>query len=95
MKDRANGKATSVDEVVVRLQLILSDVFGLSGLTVSETTTAADVEGWDSLGSINLIFAVESAFGIRFALGELQDLDNVGELARSIARKREQAVGAD
>jgi acyl carrier protein len=73
--------------VLSRLQGIFRDVFGLPELVLSEGTTTSDIPGWDSLANINLIFAIETAYGIKFALGEMQELGDVGELARLIARK--------
>jgi acyl carrier protein len=77
-----------MDDVMPGLQAIFRDVFGRPDLVISARTTAADVERWDSFATINLIFAIESAYRIRFALGEMQELGSVGELARLIAKKR-------
>ena len=69
------------------LNAIFSDVLDLPGLQLTPETTAADVEGWDSLAHINLVMAIEKHYKIRFALGELQDLKNVGEMVELITRK--------
>jgi acyl carrier protein len=50
-------------------------------------TTAQEVPGWDSLAHINLVAAVEEEFRIRFAMAELQKLQNVGEMVALIERK--------
>ena len=54
------------DEVFVKLNEIFQDVFDDENINVTETTTAADVDGWDSLEHINLLVAIERGFGIRF-----------------------------
>jgi acyl carrier protein len=72
---------------LTRLQAIFREVFGRPDLVISPATTVDDVEGWDSFANINLLFAIESAYGIRFALGELQALAHVGELAALIGDK--------
>jgi acyl carrier protein len=51
------------------------------------TSTADDVDQWDSITHIELITNVEKEFGIRFALGELQELKNVGEMVTLVGRK--------
>ena len=38
------------------------------------------MDDWDSLTHVNLITAIEKRYKIRFALGELQDLKNVGDM---------------
>ena len=52
-----------------------------------EGMTAADVPTWDSLSNINMIVAVEKAFGVKFSIKEVRNLKNVGELLELIKRK--------
>jgi len=49
--------------------------------------TAADVEGWDSMGNVRLFLAIEQEFGLRFAASEIGAIKNVGELVAAIERK--------
>ena len=48
--------------------------------------TADDVAGWDSISHIRLIFAIEDEFGIKLSMKDLEGLDDVGSLSRTIAR---------
>ena len=54
------------EEVYERLNAVFADVFDDEDLTVNDETTAADVDGWDSLMHITLIDAVEEEFDISF-----------------------------
>ena len=63
------------------------DVFNDDTLEVSEGMTAADVATWDSLSNINMIIAVEKAFGVKFSIKDVRNLKNVGELIELIKRK--------
>ena len=63
---------------------IIADTVGLDTLTLTHTTTAADVEGWDSLANVQIFVAIEKRFGIRFRTGELASIKNVGELVARI-----------
>jgi acyl carrier protein len=74
-------------EMISRLNRIFQKVFEDSTLVVNETMTARDVDNWDSLNHLELILSVEEEFGIKFSLGELQDMKNVGMLAQSIEAK--------
>lgn len=74
-------------EIMERLTAIAREVFEDPGLTLSRTTTARQVLAWDSLNHVRFVMDVERAFGIRFALGELQELKDVGVLADLVGRK--------
>ena len=81
-----------MNNLLPRLENIFQDVFDNPGLNITDRTTAASVPGWDSLTTINLIFAIEREFKIKFALGEIQDLNNVGEMVVLINRKTQHSV---
>jgi len=80
-----------MEELMPRLQGIFQDVFADPTLAIAPTTTASDVSGWDSLTNINLIFAIEREFKVKFALGEIQELNNVGEMVALIGKKQDRA----
>ena len=63
------------------------DVFGDPNLVVQDSTTAEDVEGWDSLTHIDLIVALERKFRVKFTTGEVGKLANVGDLVNLIKSK--------
>jgi acyl carrier protein len=75
------------DAIVSRLTPIFRDVFNDDALVVSEGMTAANVPSWDSLSNINMIIAVEKAFGVKFSIKDVRNLKNVGELLELIKRK--------
>jgi acyl carrier protein len=70
----------SKDEIFTRLNEVFQDVFGDDDITVTDETTAADVEGWDSLRHITLLAAVEDEFDIEFSMGQTVKMKNVGEM---------------
>ena len=75
------------NEIVSRLTPMFRDVFNDDTLEVREGMTAADVATWDSLSNINMIIAVEKAFGVKFSIKDVRNLKNVGELIELIKRK--------
>jgi acyl carrier protein len=75
------------NEIVSRLTPIFRDVFSDDTLAVNESMTAAEVPTWDSLSNINMIIAVEKAFGVKFSIKDVRNLKNVGELLELIKRK--------
>lgn len=70
------------------LNEIFRDVFDDDGLNITRESSAADVEGWDSLTHVSLLLAVEKKFGFRFTSSQVAGLKNVGELVDLIENKR-------
>ncbi len=69
-----------MDNLLPELQEIFRDVFDQPDLVITRESNASTVEDWDSLAHINLVTAIEQKYGIKFALGELQELKNVGDM---------------
>jgi len=69
------------------LTAIFREVLDDDALTLGETTSAKDVAGWDSITHVLLVVAVEKKFRVKFTAGEIQKLQNVGELAALIRRR--------
>ena len=74
-------------DILGRLQPIFHDVLDNQEVVITRDSSALNVEGWDSLAHINLISSIEQEFRIRFALGELEDLKNVGDMIDLMERK--------
>ena len=71
-------------EIMAPLGEVFRDVFDDDGIVLSDETTAADIDGWDSIMHITLIGEVESAFSVHFSMKQVMQLQNVGELADAI-----------
>lgn len=76
----------SREEVYTRLNEVFRDVFDRDDITVGDETTAADIDGWDSLIHITLMDAVEEEFDIRFDMKTVVKMKNVGEMVDFIIR---------
>ena len=68
------------EEIYERLNEVFQDVFGDDEITVHNDTTAADIDGWDSLRHITLLAAIEDEFDIEFSMGATVKMKNVGEM---------------
>lgn len=75
------------EEAYSKLNEVFRDVFDDESIEVNDATTANDIEDWDSLEHINLVVAVEKCFGIKFNMGEVAKLKNVGEMTDLILSK--------
>ena len=73
--------------IYTRLNKVFRDVFDDDSITVNPKTTANDIEDWDSLEHITLIAAVEKEFKMKFKMGEISSMKNVGEMASIVAAR--------
>lgn len=76
-----------MNDLMESIQPIFRDIFEDDELIISRETSAETIEEWDSLAHINLVTSIEQEFGVRFALGELESLQNVGEMVDLITQK--------
>ena len=70
-----------------RLNNVFRDVFDDDTISINDNTTSKDITEWDSLEHINLIVAIEQEFGIKFNMGEVTTMKNVGEMVDIIINK--------
>lgn len=75
------------NKVTERLNEVFRDVFDNDELVISDSTTADDIEAWDSLEHISLIAAVEKAFKMRFTMKEVSGMKNVGEMINILCER--------
>ncbi|MBR5969856.1 MAG: acyl carrier protein [Lachnospiraceae bacterium] len=68
------------EEILAKATEIFRDVFDDDSIELTEETTAADIEDWDSLMHITLINEIEEAFGYKFGMKEVLGMKNVGEM---------------
>ena len=69
------------------LKRAILDELGLEDWQIDDETTAAEIPGWDSLSHVNVILAVEKAFGVRFSSVEVLKLNSIGDLQRLLNSK--------
>jgi acyl carrier protein len=69
------------------LYQIVRNVIGGKDVALGEGSNADNTEGWDSLKNIELIFAIESAYRVRFTVKEAARLKSIGDLRRLLVAK--------
>ena len=80
IKENKGEKTMTRENVFEKLNEVFRDVFDDEEIVLTEETTSEDIEDWDSLEHINLIVAVEQCFGIKFSMGEVTGMKNVGAM---------------
>lgn len=75
------------NQILAEVQEIFRDTLDNEEITLTDATTANDVEEWDSLTHIQLIVAIEKHFKLKFTSKEILSWQNVGEMVDCIASK--------
>lgn len=70
-----------------RLQEILRALFSDDTITLVDDTSPSDISGWDSLVTVNFLFAVEQEFKIVFSEEEYGQFETIGQLKEQLAAK--------
>lgn len=68
------------EQIFERLNEVFREVFDDDSIVVTDSTTADDIEDWDSFEHINLVVAVEEEFGFIIPMGKAVTMKNVGEM---------------
>ena len=79
--------STTPDAILAEMQPLFQDALNNSSLVITRDSSAYNTPNWDSLAYIEIVQLVEAHFKVRFALGELQDMQNVGEMVDLVVEK--------
>jgi acyl carrier protein len=60
-----------------------------SNFELHETTTAEDVDGWESITHMLIMTDIEKSFNIKFKLMDLMSMENVGDLINTVEKELE------
>ena len=74
-------------EILKTIKESMEDVFDLDEIDITASTTADDIEEWDSLSHIRLMVSIERTYGFKFSNSEIESLSNVGDLVKTIEAK--------
>ena len=74
-------------DILNQVQDIFRSILDNEDIVLSDSSTAEDIEEWDSLSHIQLIKAIEKTFSIRFSSREILSWNKVGEMIDCIGEK--------
>jgi acyl carrier protein len=66
---------------------IVGNILGVDPASLNEGSNASNVPQWDSLRHIEVIFAIESAYQVRFTMPEIASLRNLGDMRTLLTGK--------
>ena len=71
----------------MKLEQIVAFILEIDPALLCDASNAQNTPRWDSLRHIEVIFAVESAFHVRFTMPEITSLKNLGDIRRLLLAK--------
>jgi acyl carrier protein len=72
-------------EILESLTRILRDLLSDDSIVLTMETRRDEVPNWDSFAYVNFIVAVESEFGLKFKVAEVESFQDVGAIVRRIS----------
>lgn len=76
---------TTVTDVDGRIREVMGDILEVDPGAVGEGFRRDSAPSWDSLNHLRLVSALEEAFGVRFTMREVSELDGFAAIRRKIA----------
>lgn len=75
------------NSILEALNKIWREELDNESIVLNDSTTASDIEDWDSITNIQLVVATEKFYKIRFTASEISGFKNVGEMVDCIKNK--------
>lgn len=88
--DRTSEGAGPTDDVARRLHEVFRQVFDDPALVVTPRTGPGDIAGWDSLGTVSLLYAIEAEFDVEIDDSEVMTLTTVGAIQDRLSAPAQQ-----
>jgi acyl carrier protein len=71
----------------MQLYQLIGKVLGVDPATLSEDSNAQNTPKWDSLRHIEVVFAMENAFHVRFTMPEISGLRKLSDIRELLLTK--------
>jgi len=72
------------DEIFVKIKEIFQDILDDELLEIGLDSTPKEIDGWDSVVNIDIVFAVEAEFDVKFGLEGIQSISKVSDVLRLV-----------
>ena len=72
----------------MKLDELIKETFSLTAETkIQDNQGPGDLEGWDSLGHVNLINEIESKYSVSLGLDEMMEIEKVSDIRKLLESK--------
>jgi acyl carrier protein len=78
------------NDLLNQIELVLKKVFHSNEISITESTTANDIYGWDSLTHMTVIAELEEHFAVQFTFDEVSEFNCIGDILQAITEKLNQ-----
>ena len=69
------------------LEDLFAEILGVAPEELSDASSPDTVDGWDSLMGINLIMAMQEAYGVQFSTDEITTMWCLGDARKALAAR--------
>jgi acyl carrier protein len=81
------GSDRTVEALSRKVDDLLAQSLQLASERITDDLTMDDVQSWDSLRHMELIVAIEQAFGLELSFEDIVTMRSVGEIKRVLRQK--------
>ena len=79
------------EQILIKVNHAFESVLEHKNFTLTNSTTADDVDGWESITHMMIISEIENSFNIKFKLMDLMNMNCVGDLLNAIENEIKQS----
>ena len=73
-------------QILKEINNIFIDIIEDKGVVISESTTAEDIDEWDSLTHIQVVVEIEKKFNKKFTSAEILSWKSIGDMINGIEK---------
>lgn len=77
----------NVRNIKIAIEALLKDILESEDLTLEDTESLHNLEGWDSVTHITLVASIEDLYSLSFSLQELEEIITISNIVSIIDRK--------
>jgi len=79
--------SSDIEKSLKEIVIDVLDIEDIDGFNLYEDSKIDDFPEWDSLAHINIITQIESIYGFRFSLDEVESFNSIKDIIKSIYSK--------
>jgi len=80
-------------DTVGQIRELAADILGVDPGTLHDSAGPENIPNWDSVNHLNIVLAIEQAFGIELDPEDIEQMQSIGAMVAVVDRKRTAAAG--